>query len=150
MRRILRVLMTSAFMASIAVSSVAGVASAAMSPNGNGTSFELYEEMCLDDITVILCFEVHGRFTVVDQNDGDQIGTGAIRNRSYVIQGGRVVSASIDHQVWQSKIVDGVFQNELTITHGRALTPGQQCITHAVLRIENGVVVVDQATTSCN
>ena len=31
--------------------------------------------MCLEDGSILLCFEVHGRFNMVDQNNGDQIGT---------------------------------------------------------------------------
>ncbi len=149
MRHILRALLTSAFVAAIAIAGTAGVASAAPG-GGNGTSYEMYEELCFDDGSIILCFEVHGRFTVVDQNDGDQIGTGAVRVRSFVIEKGQVVSANIDHSVFQTKIVDGVFQKELSITQSRYLTPGEQCVAHAVLKLEGGEIVVDHSSMSCN
>lgn len=149
MRRVLRALLTSAFAASIAVGGMAGVASAAPL-SGNGIPFELYEELCFDTGNEILCFEVHGRFTLVLQDDGDQIGTGAVRTRSYVIQGGRVVSAQLDHSVFQSKIVDGVFASELTINQSRTLIPGQQCVAHLVLKLDGDEVVVDRSSISCN
>jgi hypothetical protein len=148
-RRVLRALLTSAFVATVATGGMAGVASAAPL-SGNGIPFELYEELCFDTGTEIICFEVHGRFTLVTQNDGDQVGTGAVRMRSFVVMGGRIVSAQIDHSVFQSKIVDGVFDRELTITQSRTLTPGQQCVAHMVLKVEGGEVVVDQSKLSCN
>jgi hypothetical protein len=148
-RQILRALLTSVFVATVGVGGLAGVASAAPL-SGNGIPFELYEELCFDTGTEILCFEVHGRFTLVDQNDGDQVATGQVRTRSYVIQGGQVVSANLDHSVFQSKIVDGVFQSELAISQSRTLTPGQQCVAHVLLRIDGGEVVVDQSSMSCN
>lgn len=151
MRHLLRALLTSAFVASLAVGAMAGVASAAPG-GGNGTSFELYEDLCINDPvdeTVWYCFEVHGRSTVVDQNDGDQVVTTAARTVFYVVDDGVAVAATIDHSVSQSKLVDGVFEAELAIAQTRTLTPGQQCVAHLLLRIEGGEVVVDQASMSC-
>jgi hypothetical protein len=151
-RHILRVLLASAFVASLAVAGMAGAAAAAQG-SGNGLNFELYEDLCINDETdetIWYCFEVHGRFTVVNQDDGDQIGTGAVRSIFYVIDDGIAVSASIDHSVFQSKLVDGWFQDELLISQTRTLTPGQQCVAHMLLKYEDGVIVVDQSSMSCN
>ena len=149
MRQLLRVVLSSTFAATIALGGLTGaVAAAPMS--GNGISFELYEEMCLDDGSLILCFEVHGRSTIVTWNEGDQLVTTAVRTRSFVVEHGIVSSASIDHGVYQTKLVDGVFADELTITFNRSLTPGQQCVAHLLLKVEDGAVVVDQASASCN
>jgi hypothetical protein len=147
-RHIIRVLLTSAFVASLAVAGMAGAALAAPG-GGNGTSYEMYEDMCLEDGSILLCFEVHGRFTVVDQDNGDQIANTAVRTVSYVVEGGVVSSANIDHSVYQTKIVDGFFQDELVISQSRSLTPGEQCVAHLLLKLEDGEVVVDQASMSC-
>jgi hypothetical protein len=154
MRSVLRALLTSAFIAALAFAATTGAAfAAAEHSNGNGTSFELYEDLCINDeldSSVWYCFQVHGRFTAVAQDNGDQIGTGAVRNRFSVIDDGVVVSASLDHSVFQSKIVDGWFQDELIISQTRTLTPGQQCVAHLLLKYEDGVIVVDQSSMSCN
>jgi hypothetical protein len=148
-RHILRTLMTSALIATIAVSGTAAVASAAPQ-SGNGISYEMYEDWCFDDITVLFCFEVHGRLTIVEQDDGDQIGTAAVRTLVYVIESGQVTSAAVDHSVYQTKFVDGFAQDELLISVGRALTPGEQCVLRMLLRFEDGVVVIDRSSISCN
>lgn len=151
MRTLSRALVTSALVAVIAIAGSAGAAfAAAPYSNGNGTNFEMYEEWCFVDETIFLCFEVHGRWTIVDQDDGDQIGTAAVHTRAYVIEDGVVASASLDHSVFQTKFVDGVAEKELLISQNRTLTPGQQCVAHVLLKYEAGVIVVDQASMSCN
>ena len=151
MRHLLRTLLTGVFAASLALAGTAGIASAAPgNDNGNGTSYEMYEDWCFDDITVLLCFEVHGRWTIVDQNNGDQIGTAAVRTISYVVENGQVVSATVDHSVFQSKFIDGVAQDELIISNVRQLEPGGQCVLHATIRLDGGVIVVDQFSMACN
>ena len=147
-RHSLRALLASTLVAGTILVGTAGIAAAA-SDSRNGYSFELYEDMCLDDGSVILCFAVHGRFTIVTQEDGDQIGTGAASTRSFVVENGVVSSAQIDRSVWQTKVVDGVFADELTITNSRLQTPGQQCVVHAVLKLADLAVVIDHASMSC-
>lgn len=149
MRHLLRTVLTSVFVAAIAISGTAGAALAAPG-NGNGTSYQMYEDWCFDDVTVLLCFEVHGRWTIVEQNDGDQIGTAAYRTRSYAVENGQVVSATIEHSVFQTKFIDGVAQNELIIAQVRHLEPGGQCVVHATIRLEDGVIVVDRFAMNCN
>lgn len=151
MRHLLRTLLTSVFVASIALAGTVGIVAAAPgNDKGNGTSYEMYEDWCFDDVTVLLCFEVHGRWTIVDQNDGDQIGTAAVRTISYVVEGGQVTSATVDHSVFQTKFVDGVSQRELIIANVRQLEPGGQCVVHATIKLDGGVIVVDQFAMSCN
>ena len=151
MRQILRALLTSAFVASLALAGTATVALAAPDNDSrNGRSYEMYEDWCFDDIKVIFCWEVHGRFNVVDQNDGDQIATGAVRTRSFVVEGGIVVAAAQEHTVFQSAIVDGVFAKEVIISHARSLTLDGQCVTQLQVRFEDGVLVVDRGATSCH
>ena len=151
MRHLLRTLLTGVFAASIALAGTAGIAAAAPgNDKGNGTSYEMYEDWCFDDITVLLCFEVHGRWPIVQQNDGDEIGTAAVRTISYVVEGGQVTSATVEHSVFQTKFVDGVSQKELIIANVRQLEPGGQCVVHATIKLDGGVIVVDQFAMSCN
>jgi hypothetical protein len=151
MRHFLRALVTSAFVASLAVAGIAGSASAAaFNSQGNGTNFEMFEDLCLDDGSIILCFEVHGRITIVQQDNGDEIATTAVRTRSFVVEGGRITSAQIDHSVFQTKLVDGAFERELQISTTRELVPGQQCVIHLQLTFEDGVVTVDRSNVNCN
>jgi hypothetical protein len=151
MRQLLRSLTMSALVAIVALSGTAAVASAAApNSNGNGTSYEMYEDWCFDDITVLFCFEVHGRWTIVDQNNGDQIGTAAVRTRAWVVENGRVVAASLDHTTFQTKFVDGYAEKEFLISQTRTLVPGEQCVAHLQLRFEDGVIVVDRTTLSCH
>ncbi len=82
---------------------------------------------------------------MVNQDNGDQIGTGTMRTVSYIVEGGVISSATVDRNVFQSKFIDGVAQTELNITQTRSLTPGQQCVAHLLLKIEGGEIVVDQA-----
>lgn len=148
-RRIARALLTSAFVATIAVAGTAGAASAAPL-SGNAYMYEIYEDWCFDDITVLYCMEVSGRFTVVTQNDGDDLGTATIRSRFNVIEDGQVVSSSFDKGVYQWRLVDDVFLDELAISFSRARSEGEQCIAHGTLRIEDGEVVVDHSWFSCD
>ena len=151
MRQFLRALATSALVASLAVAGIAGSASAAaFHSQGNGTNFEMFEDLCLDDGSIILCFEVHGRITVVQQDNGDEIATTAVRTRSFVVEGGRITSAQIDHSVFQTKLVDGAFEREMQISTTRDLVPGQQCVLHLQLTFEDGVVTVDRSNVNCN
>ena len=151
MRHFLRALVTSALVASLAVAGIAGSASAAaFNSQGNGTNFEMFEDLCLDDGSIILCFEVHGRITIVQQDNGDEIATTAVRTRSFVVEGGRITSAQIDHSVFQTKLVDGAFERELQISTTRELVPGQQCVIHLQLTFEDGVVTVDRSNVNCN
>ena len=148
-RQLLRAILVAAFVASIALTGTAGAAAAA-SDNRNGYSFQMYEDWCFDDITVVLCFEVHGRWTIVEQNDGDLIGTAAVGTRFYTIENGVVTAASIDRSVFQTKFVNGAATDELIISVGRVLTPGQQCIVRMLMRYVDGVIVIDHAGYSCN
>jgi hypothetical protein len=151
MRHVLRVLITSALVATLAVAGLASAAlAAAFNSNGNGTNFEMFEDLCLDDGSVILCFEVHGRITIVQQDNGDEIATAAVRTTSFVVEGGLISSAQIDHSVFQTKLVDGAFQHELQISTTRNLVPGQQCVLHLQLTFEDGVITVDRSTLNCN
>ena len=151
MRHFLRVLVTSALVASLAVAGVASSAfAAAFNSEGNGTNFEMFEDLCLDDGSILLCFEVHGRITIVQQDNGDEIATTAVRTRSFVVDGGRITSAEIDHSVFQTKLVDGAFSRELQISTTRDLVPGQQCVLHLQLTFEDGVVTVDRSNVNCN
>lgn len=151
MRHFLRALATSALVASLAVAGVAGSASAAaFNSQGNGTNFEMFEDLCLDDGSILLCFEVHGRITIVQQDNGDEIATIAVRTRSFVVEDGRITSAQIDHSVFQTKLVDGAFERELQISTTRDLVPGQQCVLHLQLTFEDGVVTVDRSQVNCN
>ena len=65
---------------------------------------------------------------------------------SFVVEGGPISSAQIDHSVFQTKLVDGAFQRELQISTTRNLVPGQQCVLHLQLTFEDGVVTVDRST----
>ena len=151
MRHFLRVLVTSALVASLAVAGIAGSAfAAAFNSEGNGTNFEMFEDLCLDDGSILLCFEVHGRITIVQQDNGDEIATTAVRTRSFVVEGGRISSAEIDHSVFQTKLVDGAFEREMQISTTRSLVPGQQCVLHLQLTFEDGVVTVDRSHVNCN
>jgi hypothetical protein len=127
MRHVLRVVITSALVATLALAGLAGSAfAAAFNSNGNGTNFEMFEDLCLDDGSIILCFEVHGRITIVQQDNGDEIATAAVRTTSFVVEGGRISSAQIDHSVFQTKLVDGAFQREIQISTTRNVVPGEQ------------------------
>jgi hypothetical protein len=151
MRQLFRVVITSALVATLAVAGLAGSAfAAAFHSQGNGTNFEMFEDLCLDDGSIILCFEVHGRITIVQQDNGDEIATTAVRTRSFVVEGGRITSAQIDHSVFQTKLVDGAFSRELQISTTRELVPGQQCVLHLQLTFEDGVVTVDRSSVNCN
>jgi hypothetical protein len=151
MRHVLRVLLTSALVATLAVAGLAGSAfAAAFNSNGNGTNFEMFEDLCFDDGKIILCFQVHGRLTIVDQDNGDQIANTAVRTTSFVVDDGQIVSASIDHSVFQTTFIDGVAEREMLISTTRDLLPGQQCVLHLQLTFEDGVVVVDRSTLNCN
>jgi hypothetical protein len=151
MRHLLRALCTGALVAVLGIAGTAGAAFAA-SPNseGNGTNFEMFEDLCLDDGSVIFCFEVHGRVTIVQQDDGAQIATTAVRTTFFVVEGGQIGSAQIDHSVFQTKLVDGSFERELQISTTRDLVPGQQCVLHLQLAFEDGVLTVDRSTLNCN
>jgi hypothetical protein len=151
MRQLFRVVITSALVATLAVAGLAGSAfAAAFHSQGNGTNFEMFEDLCLDDGSIILCFEVHGRITIVQQDNGDEIATTAVRTRSFVVEGGRITSAQIDHSVFQTKLVDGAFSRELQISTTRELVPGQQCVLRLQLTFEDGVVTVDRSSVNCN
>jgi hypothetical protein len=151
MRHVLRVLVSSALIASLAVAGIASSAfAAAFNSNGNGTNFEMFEDLCLDDGSIILCFEVHGRITIVQQDNGEEIATAAVRTTSFVVEGGRISSAQIDHSVFQTKLVEGAFQREMQISTTRNLLPGQQCVLHLQLTFEDGVITVDRSTLNCN
>jgi hypothetical protein len=65
-RHALRALLTSAFIATLAFAGTGAVAAAGPG-SGNGLNYEMYEDWCFDDISVLYCFEVHGRFTIVSQ-----------------------------------------------------------------------------------
>jgi hypothetical protein len=146
----IRALLTSALVATIALAGLAGTTLAGASENGNGYSFEIYEEWCFDDLGTWLCMDIKGRVTYANKDNGDQIGTAQVSSRFWIVENGVVTSGSVDHSVFQTRFVDGTALDELVITQTRFLEPGQQCVAHVLLKIENGEVVVGQDSYSCN
>ena len=121
MRHLIRALLTSALVATVALAGLAGPTLAAAPGTGNGYSFEIYEEWCFDDLGTWYCMDVKGRVTYANLDNGDQIGTAQISSRFWIVENGVITSGSVDHSVYQSRFVDGTALDELIITQTRYL-----------------------------
>ena len=91
--------------------------------------------------------------TIVQQDNGDEIATAAVRTTAIVVDGGLISAAQIDHSVFQTKPwTKSAFQRELQIFDDSqpGPWPAVRPPSPAPRLSKDGVVTFDRSTLNCN